>query len=126
MAQQEKTQERSQQKPQEGSARQDGDRQLAQRDQRDQRDQNNQQERYVQSRYLVRQVTGYQASWMEQERGEEGMFAIQLILDHGIEEYTLEVNANDLDGLLTLMKRSKHTMFDLDRKVLMFANLHAC
>jgi hypothetical protein len=120
MAQQERTQDRSQPKPAESGAqsmRQDTDRQSGQKDQ---------QERHVQSRYQVRQVTGFQASWMEQARGEEGMFTIQLILDHGIQEYTLEVISDDLDGLLTLLKRSKHTTFDLERKVLMFGNVHAC
>ena len=35
-------------------------------------------------RYKVRQVTNYQASWTEVDRGEEGTFALQLILDNGV------------------------------------------
>ena len=75
--------------------------------------------------YSVRQVTDYQASWTEQGRGEDGRFTVQLILDNGVEEYILQTTADDLDVLLNLLKRSKHTMFDLDRKVLMFSNIDA-
>lgn len=74
-------------------------------------------------RYTVRQVTSYQASWTEQGRGEEGLFTMQLILDHGVEEYTLELVDDDIDVLLKLLKRSGYTTFDLERKVLMFANI---
>jgi hypothetical protein len=75
--------------------------------------------------YSVRQVTDYQASWTEQGRGADGKFTVQLILDNGVEEYILQTSADDLDVLLQLLKRSKHTMFDLDRKVLMFSNIDA-
>lgn len=74
-------------------------------------------------RYQVRQVTAYQASWMEREKGEEGLFTFQLILDHGVEEYTLQVDSDDVEGLLKLLSKSKHTSFDIERKVLMFANI---
>ena len=33
--------------------------------------------------YKVRQVTHYQPSWQEKQRGEAGNFYVQLILDHG-------------------------------------------
>ena len=82
-------------------------------------------ERRLERGYSVRQVTDYQASWTEQARGEEGRFTVQLILDNGVEEYILQTTADDLDVLLSLLKRSKHTMFDLDRKVLMFSNIDA-
>ena len=82
-------------------------------------------ERRLERGYSVRQVTDYQASWTERERGQNGRFTVQLILDNGVEEYILETTADDLDVLLSLLKRSGHTMFDLDRKVLMFANLDA-
>ena len=72
---------------------------------------------------LVRQVTSIQASWTEQERGEPGAFTLQLILDNGAEEYVLQPDEDDLDVLLVLFKRSPHVTFDLERKVLMFANL---
>jgi hypothetical protein len=79
----------------------------------------------MQRRYVVREVTSYQASWTEMERGEEGRFTLQLILDNGVEEYTLELADDDIDVLLKLLKRSKHTTFDLERNVLMFANIEA-
>ena len=82
-------------------------------------------ERQLQRGYSLRQVTDYQASWTERGRGEAGRFTVQLILDNGVEEYILETTADDLDVLLSLLKRSEHTMFDLDRKVLMFSNLDA-
>ncbi len=82
-------------------------------------------QRSTQRHYAVRQVTNYQASWQEREPGEEGSFTLQLILDNGVEEHTLEVDADDLDIMLKLLKRSGHTTFDLDRKVLMFANVDA-
>jgi hypothetical protein len=77
----------------------------------------------TQSRYTVRQVTNIQASWTETERGEEGKFTLQLILDNGVEEYILEPDSDDIDPMLKLFARSPHVTFDLERKVLMFSNL---
>jgi hypothetical protein len=71
----------------------------------------------------VRQVTHAQASWTEQERGEPGAFTLQLVLDHGADEYVLRPSAEDTDVLVKLLARSKSATFDLDRKVLIFANL---
>jgi hypothetical protein len=71
----------------------------------------------------VRQVTHVQASWTEQERGAPGAFTLQLILDNGADEYILRPNANDAQVLLQLLDHSKHLMFDVERKVLMFGNL---
>jgi len=73
--------------------------------------------------FQVRQVTNMQASWQEQERGKAGLFTLQLILDNGVEEYILEPEAEDLESLLKLFKISKHTTFDVGRKVLMFSSL---
>lgn len=73
--------------------------------------------------YKVRQVTNIQASWTEEERGEEGKFTLQLILDNGVEEYILQPEGEDLDVLLKLFAKSGHTTFDLERKVLMFSNV---
>ena len=87
--------------------------------------QNDQQSQSLQRRYQVREVTQYQASWVEQGRGEEGRFTLQLILDNGVEEYILDVDSDDMEPLLVLLARSKHTTFDLERKVLMFSNLKA-
>ena len=84
---------------------------------------NDQQEQQTERRYKVRQVTDYQASWTERDRGQPGRFTLQLILDRGVEEYILDVEASDLDVLLSLLKRADHAMFDLERKVLMFENL---
>jgi hypothetical protein len=87
--------------------------------------QNERQSQSLQRRYQVREVTQYQASWVEQERGEKGRFTVQLILDNGVEEYILDVDADDLEPMLRLLERSRHTTFDLERKVLMFSNLKA-
>ncbi|MER2263562.1 hypothetical protein [Methylobacterium oxalidis] len=73
--------------------------------------------------FQVRQVTNIQASWQERERGEEGLFTLQLILDNGVEEYIIEPEGEDLEPLLRLFEMSKHTTFDIERKVLMFSNL---
>lgn len=79
----------------------------------------------LERQYKVRQVTQYQASWTEQERGQPGRFTLQLILDNGVEEYILAPHSDDVDVILKILKRSGHTTFDLDRKVLMFSNLDA-
>jgi hypothetical protein len=71
----------------------------------------------------VRQVTHVQASWTEQERGGSGAFTVQLILDHGADEYVLRPTAEDTDVLVKLLARSSNATFDVDRKVLMFGNL---
>ena len=71
----------------------------------------------------VRQVTHVQASWTEQGRGEPGAFTLQLILDHGADEYVLRPCAEDADVLVKLLARSTSASFDLERKVLMFGNL---
>lgn len=86
-------------------------------------DQNEQQEQELERHYKVRQVTHIQASWTEQTRGEQGRFTLQLILDNGIKEYILDVDADDLQPMLMLFAKSSHTTFDLERKVLMFSNL---
>lgn len=86
-------------------------------------DGNDAQEQQLERRYKIRQVTDYQASWTELGRGEPGRFTLQLILDSGVEEYILEVSAEDVDVLLSLFKRADHAMFDMERKVLMFENL---
>ena len=82
-----------------------------------------QQEQQVRRSYKVRQVTHYQPSWRENERGAPGSFYIQLVLDHGVEEYILEPDAEDVDVLLKLLKHDGYVGFDLERKVLMFSNL---
>jgi hypothetical protein len=71
----------------------------------------------------VRQVTHVQASWTEEDRGAPGAFTVQLILDHGADEYVLRPTAQDTDVLVKLLARSSNATFDVDRKVLMFGNL---
>jgi hypothetical protein len=71
----------------------------------------------------VRQVTHVQASWTEEDRGAPGAFTIQLILDHGADEYVLRPTAEDADVIIKLLARSSNATFDQDRKVLMFGNL---
>ena len=79
-------------------------------------------EQQTEEQILIRQVTHYQASWTERERGEAGAFTIQLILDNGVDEYVLRPSAEDVEVLLQLLKASTAT-FDLNRKVLMFNNI---
>lgn len=77
----------------------------------------------TQKQIKIRQVTQYQMSWTEQERGEPGAFTIQLILDNGVDEYVLSPSASDADLLLKLLQRSAHATFDAERKVVMFNNI---
>ncbi|HEX2136931.1 MAG TPA: hypothetical protein VHG30_13680 [Microvirga sp.] len=86
-------------------------------------EQNLEQSRALERQIKVRQVTAMQASWTEQERGADGAFTLQLILDNGVEEYILHPSAADLQPMLRLFKLSNHTTFDLERKVLMFSNV---
>jgi hypothetical protein len=80
-------------------------------------------EKRTEEQIQVRQVTHVQASWTEQERGGEGAFTLQLILDNGADEYVLRPTANDAEVLLKLFKRADSAMFDLERKVVIFNNL---
>jgi hypothetical protein len=70
----------------------------------------------------VREVTDYQPTWTEQAPGAPGVFTVQLVLDHGAEEYVIRPTADDLDVLKSFLRRSDQVWFDLDRKVLMFGN----
>ncbi|MBA3435722.1 MAG: hypothetical protein H0X20_02305 [Chloroflexi bacterium] len=80
-------------------------------------------EQQTEQRILIREVTQVQASWTEAERGAPGAFTLQLILDHGADEYVLRPTADDADVILKLIKRSDKAMFDLDRKVLIFGSI---
>lgn len=88
-------------------------------------DEQGRQEQQLRQGYKVRQVTHYQPSWRELQRGAPGSFSIQLILDHGVEEYILEPAAEDADVLLKLLAQNSYIGFDMERKVLMFSNLSA-
>ena len=82
-----------------------------------------QQEQSTESAIKVRQVTDYQASWTEQERGAEGAFTFQLILDDGAEEYVLRPTAEDAKVIRKLLDRSDSLVFDLQRRVLIARDL---
>ena len=88
-------------------------------------DQKPESEQQTERGYRVRQVTHFQPSWKEKERGQPGGFYIQLILDHGVEEYVLQPEVEDADVLLKLLAQGGYIGFDLDRKVLVFPNISA-
>ena len=71
----------------------------------------------------VRQVTDYQVSWTEEERGGPGRFTFQLILDNGAEEYVLQPTDEDSDVLTDLFEQTGAIYFDMERKVLIFGNI---
>jgi hypothetical protein len=81
------------------------------------------QEQAMEEGYVVRQVTHVQASWAELERGKPGLFALQLILDNGVDEYVIRVHAEDMEPLLRLFKHAEHPMFDMNRKLLIFGDV---
>ena len=81
------------------------------------------QELALEKGYVVRQVTHVQASWAELERGKPGLFALQLILDNGADEYIIQPHAEDMEPLLRLFKEAPHPMFDKQRKLLMFGDV---
>jgi hypothetical protein len=80
-------------------------------------------EQRTQSAIKVRQVTDYQASWTEEERGGSGSFTVQLILDDGAEEYVLQPNVKDMKVIQDLLNSAGSVFFDLERKVLIPNNL---
>ena len=80
-------------------------------------------ERRTEEQLFVRQVTHIQASWSERERGAPGAFTIQLILDHGADEFVLRPTAEDAEVLLRLFEMSSSASFDGARKVVIFSDL---
>ncbi len=70
----------------------------------------------------VREVTDYQPTWTEEAPGAPGAFTVQLVLDHGAEEFVIRPTAEDIDVLKSLLRDSPQVWFDLERKVLMFGN----
>ena len=74
------------------------------------------------SEIKVREVTDYQPTWTENAPGVSGVFTVQLVLDHGAEEYVIRPTADDLDVLKDLLRDSENVYFDLERSVLMFGN----
>ncbi|HSK99711.1 MAG TPA: hypothetical protein VK869_05190 [Rubrobacteraceae bacterium] len=84
-----------------------------------------QQEQRTESAIKVRQVTDYQASWTERERGAPGAFTFQLILDNGAEEYVIRPTADDSRVILRLLEKSDGVFFDMERRVLIFGDVSA-
>src|SRR5262245_48647172 len=80
-------------------------------------------EQATEKQIKIRQVTNMQASWTERQRGKPDAFTLQLILDNGVEEYILRPDAQDVEVLLKLFSKSTPTMFDMERKVLIFGNV---
>ncbi len=73
----------------------------------------------------VRQVTQAHSNWSEQERGEEGKFSYQLILDNGAEEYVIRPTSEDADVLIDLFEQTDTIYFDMERGVLIFGDVSA-
>ena len=71
----------------------------------------------------VRQVTDYQVSWTERERGAPGAFTFQLILDNGAEEYVIRPVAEDAKVIRKLLSKSENLVFDTERGVLIARDL---
>jgi len=71
----------------------------------------------------VRQVTQVHANWNEEERGAEGKFSFQLILDNGAEEYVLRPTNEDTDVLVDLFEQTDTIYFDMERGVLIFGDV---
>lgn len=71
----------------------------------------------------VREITEVHPNWIEQERGNPGAFAFQLILDNGAEEYLIRPQVEDAKVLRKLIPRAKHLAFDTERKVLIVNDL---
>ncbi len=71
----------------------------------------------------VRQVTQVHANWNEEQRGAEGKFSFQLILDNGAEEYVLRPTSEDSDVLVDLFEQTDTVYFDTERGVLIFGDV---
>ncbi len=84
---------------------------------------NNQQQERIERGYKIRQETQVQPSWKEGGRGEEGEFFIQLVLDNGVDEYILQPSSSDVDVILELFEKSKYTVWDDERQILIFENI---
>ena len=83
------------------------------------------QEQHTREAIKVRQVTDYQASWTERERGAPGAFTFQLILDDGAEEYVIRPEVGDAKVIRKLLDKSDALVFDMEHRVLIARNLPA-
>ncbi len=84
-----------------------------------------QQEQRTESAIKVRQVTEVHSNWNEEQRGEEGKFSFQLILDNGAEEYVIRPTNEDADVLVDLFEQTDTVYFDMERGVLIFGDVSA-
>ena len=84
-----------------------------------------QQEQQTEAAIKVRQVTEVHSNWNEEQRGEEGKFSFQLILDNGAEEYVIRPTAEDSDVLVDLFEQTDTIYFDMERRVLIFGDISA-
>ena len=84
-----------------------------------------QQEQQTESAIKVRQVTEVHSNWNEEQRGEEGKFSFQLILDNGAEEYVIRPTNEDADVLVDLFEQTDTVYFDMERRVLIFGDVSA-
>jgi hypothetical protein len=84
-----------------------------------------QQEQRTEAAIKVRQVTEVHSNWNEEQRGEEGKFSFQLILDNGAEEYVIRPTNEDADVLVDLFEQTDTVYFDMERRVLIFGDVSA-
>ena len=84
-----------------------------------------QQEQRTETAIKVRQVTEVHSNWNEEQRGEEGKFSFQLILDNGAEEYVIRPTNEDADVLVDLFEQTDTVYFDMERRVLIFGDVSA-
>ncbi len=85
--------------------------------------QNNQQQERIERGYKIRQVTQIQPSWKEGGRNEDGEFFVQLVLDNGVDEYIIQPSSSDVDVILEMFEKSKYTVWDDERRILIFENI---
>ena len=69
---------------------------------------------------IVRQVTGWQATFIARGPGEPGVYTFQLIMDQGAAEEVLTLNDDDADNMFDWLSASNTVFFDHNRKALMF------
>jgi hypothetical protein len=90
---------------------------------KDNNTQKNQQQERIERGYKIRQVTQIQPSWKEGGRGADGEFFIQLVLDNGVDEYIIQPSSSDVDVILEMFEKSKYTVWDDERQILIFENI---
>ena len=84
---------------------------------------NDKQQERIERGYKIRQVTQIQPSWKAGGRGEDGEFFLQIVLDNGVDEHVLQPSEDDIDVLLGLFEKSKYTVWDDERQILIFENI---